>query len=89
MATTKPDETTEETTEDIEVAEAVEADVELEDEDEAITDITQIESLDDAKDVFWNGVDKIRDSSADEVRQGAIKVGNRLYKAWRKLVDGD
>lgn len=83
MATTKP----EETTEVLDVDEDVELEVEV--DEDAITDITQIESLDDAKEAFWDGVDKLRNSSADEVRGSAFKVMNRAYSAWRKLVNGD
>jgi hypothetical protein len=49
----------------------------------------RIQSIDDAKEAFFDGVDKIRDKSADEIRDGAIKVGNRIFDAFRKLVDGD
>jgi hypothetical protein len=51
--------------------------------------LPNIESLDDVKDLFNDGVDKIRESSVDEIKEGALKVGNRLFKAWRQLVDGD
>ena len=56
---------------------------------EVAKDITEIKSWDDAKEVVVDGFDKLRNSSADELKQGALRVGNRIFKAWRKLVDGD
>lgn len=51
--------------------------------------LTDIESLDDVKTILSDGFDKLRDSSVDEIKAGALKVGNRFFKAFRKLVDGD
>jgi len=51
--------------------------------------LPDIESWDDVKDVINDGIDKVRSSSVDEIKAGALKVGNRLFSAWKKLTDGD
>lgn len=95
MTTTKTDETPEvvedikDVTPDVEevpepdaVAEAAEVDV----DDEGLP---SIESLEDVK-VFLNeGIDKIRDSSIEEVKTGALKVANRILGKLRKLTEDD
>lgn len=52
-------------------------------------DLPKIESFDDVKQLVNEGIDKIRASSMEEVKASALKVGNRFYSAFRKLVDGD
>jgi hypothetical protein len=73
MSETKPEETTEE----IEVAE---------DDNDGLPDI---ESLDDVKELINDGIDKIRDSSMEEIKELGLKGLNRVFGAWRKLADGD
>ena len=52
-------------------------------------ELPTIESLDDVKELVNDGIDKIREASVDELKTGALKVGNRIFSAWRKLTDGD
>ena len=81
MEEIEPDETTDNpTVEPDETPEATEA---------AELQLTDIQSLDDVKNLLSDGFNKLRDSSADEIKAGALKVGNRFFKAFRKLVDGD
>lgn len=51
--------------------------------------LPEIESLDDVKDIINDGIDKLKDSSVDDVKQMGLRVGNRIFKAWRQLTDGD
>tara|TARA_S200002703_G_scaffold159912_1_gene175432 strand:- start:4628 stop:4846 length:219 start_codon:yes stop_codon:yes gene_type:complete len=64
----------EETTEEIEVAE---------------DGLPDIESLDDVKELINDGIDKIRDSSMEEIKDLGLKGLNRVFGAWRKLTDTD
>ena len=52
-------------------------------------DITEIESWGDAKDVAIDGFDKLRNSSAEDIKKTGLKAVNRIARAWRQLVDGD
>lgn len=87
MTTTKPDETTEVE----EVIEEVTPEIK---EVEEITEVDgdglpKIESLEDVK-VFLNeGIDKIRDSSMDEIKNGALSIANRVLAKLRKLTEDD
>ena len=87
MTTTKPDETAEVE----EVIEEVTPEIK---EVEEITEVDgdglpKIESLEDVK-VFLNeGIDKIRDSSMDEIRTGALSIANRVLGRLRKLTEDD
>jgi hypothetical protein len=87
MTTTKPDETTEVE----EVIEEVTPEIK---EVEEITEVDgdglpKIESLEDVK-VFLNeGIDKIRDSSMEEIRTGALSIANRVLAKLRKLTEDD
>jgi hypothetical protein len=47
----------------------------------------RIQSIDDAKEVFFETVDKVRDKSADEIRESALKGINSLFDRFRKIVD--
>ena len=87
MTTTKPDETAEVE----EVIEEVTPEIK---EVEEITEVDgdglpKIESLEDVK-VFLNeGIDKIRDSSMEEIRTGALSIANRVLGKLRKLTEDD
>ena len=54
-----------------------------------VTDITEIKSYADAKAVVIDGIDKLRHSSVDDIKKTGLRAVNRIYGAWRKLVDGD
>lgn len=54
-----------------------------------VTDITEIKSYGDAKAVVIDGIDKLRNSSVDDIKKTGLRAINRIYGAWRKLVDGD
>jgi hypothetical protein len=64
-----------------EVVEAVEVEEVVEPE------APRIQSIDDAKEVFFETVDKVRDKSADEIRESALKGINSLFDRFRKIVD--
>jgi hypothetical protein len=48
-----------------------------------------IESWDDAKQAFSDGVDRFKDSSADQIRDGILKAGNSLFRRFKRFVDED
>lgn len=62
------------------------------DEDVALPDEElkpgEIKSYADAKAVVIDGIDKLRNASADDIKQTGLRVVNRIHGAWRKLVDG-
>ena len=47
----------------------------------------QIESLDDAKAEFWDTVERFKESSAEEVKDGILKLGNSLFRRVRRALD--
>tara|TARA_R110000787_G_scaffold69464_1_gene154554 strand:+ start:516 stop:728 length:213 start_codon:yes stop_codon:yes gene_type:complete len=54
-----------------------------------VTELADIESLDDVKEVFNDGIDKLKEMGVDDIKKTALRAGNRIFAAWRKLVDGD
>ena len=54
-----------------------------------VTELDDIKSLDDVKEVFSDGIDKLKEMGVDDIKKTALRAGNRIFSAWRKLVDGD
>ena len=48
----------------------------------------RIESLDDAKQMFSDGIDRLKESSADEIRDVIGKGVNKLFRKFERFVDG-
>lgn len=93
---TEPDQPTENSTaeEASDVVAAVTDDAappaeELKPSSPVVDELSDIKSYGDAVEYFTDGVEKLRESSLEDVKKTGLKVLNRVHKAWRKLVDGD
>ena len=51
-------------------------------------DITEIQSWSDAREVAVKEFDKLRNSSADEVKNNVLKAGNRIWQGWKRFREG-
>jgi hypothetical protein len=90
MATTKPEETID-VVEDVEevTPDIAEEETPVEVVEATDGDLPKIESLEDVKDFLNEGIDKIRDSSMEEIRTGALGIANRVLGKLRKLTEDD
>jgi hypothetical protein len=54
-----------------------------------VTELADIKDLDDVKEVFSDGIDKLKEMGVDDIKKTAARAANRIFAAWRKLVDSD
>jgi hypothetical protein len=51
-----------------------------------VKDISEIQSWDDVKEIASDGVDKLMNSSSDEIKEEALRIGNKALKWWQRVV---